>query len=151
MTRPVPAHWETRSNDRPRRTHCHRHAGAHPGVVVAAARQRSGRRRRLDHHRRGHVHRRSNEHEDALRQTAVHSDRLCAGRGPLGLIIFGLIAATQAPFVALAVALLMHDPEVMIGQFVKLARLPRADAERVEALWGGAAARPCRAEPAREG
>ena len=29
-------------------------------------------------------------------------------------------------------ALLMHDPEVIIGQ----ARLPRADAERVEALWG---------------
>lgn len=44
-------------------------------------------------------------------------------------------------FPRVPLALLMHDPEVMIGQFVKLARLPRADTVRVEALWGGAAAR----------
>jgi pimeloyl-ACP methyl ester carboxylesterase len=39
-------------------------------------------------------------------------------------------------FPRVPLAPLMHDPEVMIGQFVKLARLARADAERVEALWG---------------
>jgi hypothetical protein len=39
-------------------------------------------------------------------------------------------------FPRVPLAPLMHDPEVMIGQFVKLARLARADAEHVEALWG---------------
>jgi pimeloyl-ACP methyl ester carboxylesterase len=38
------------------------------------------------------------------------------------------------PFPAVPLAVLVHDPEVMIGQMS--AHLPRADAERVQALWG---------------
>src|SRR5205823_5714730 len=40
----------------------------------------------------------------------------------------------QFPLVPLVV--LVHDPEVMIDYFVKRAGLARADAERVEGLWG---------------
>ena len=38
------------------------------------------------------------------------------------------------PFPRVPLAVLVHDPEVLIGQMS--AHLPRADAERVEALWG---------------
>jgi pimeloyl-ACP methyl ester carboxylesterase len=37
-------------------------------------------------------------------------------------------------FPAVPLAVMVHDPEVMIGQMS--AHLPRADAERVQALWG---------------
>ncbi len=64
-------------------------------------------------------------YETALEEYAELEDRT----GPGDLEAMG-------DFPRVPLALLMHDPEVMIGQFVKLARLPRADGERVEALWG---------------
>ncbi len=64
-------------------------------------------------------------YETALEEYAELEDRT----GPGDLEAMG-------DFPRVPLALLMHDPEVMIGQFVKLARLARADAERVEALWG---------------
>ena len=40
------------------------------------------------------------------------------------------------PFPAVPVVVLVHDPEVMIGQFVRLGHLTREEADRVETLWG---------------
>ena len=40
------------------------------------------------------------------------------------------------PFPDVPVALLLHDPDVMIDQMVTWGRLPREDAQRAEALWG---------------
>ena len=40
------------------------------------------------------------------------------------------------PFPEVPVVVLVHDPEVMISQFVRLAHLPHEEADRVEALWG---------------
>jgi pimeloyl-ACP methyl ester carboxylesterase len=39
-------------------------------------------------------------------------------------------------FPAIPLAVLIHDPALMTDYFVKRARLPRIDAERVEAVWG---------------
>ena len=39
-------------------------------------------------------------------------------------------------FPEVRVVVLVHDPEVMIGQIVRLGHLPREEANRVEALWG---------------
>ena len=64
-------------------------------------------------------------YETALEEYAELEDRT----GPGDLEAMG-------HFPRVPLALLMRDPEVMIGQFMKLARLPRADAGRVEALSG---------------
>lgn len=40
------------------------------------------------------------------------------------------------PFPRVPLAVLLHDPEFMIRFFVKSARLPLADAQEVEGLWG---------------
>ena len=40
------------------------------------------------------------------------------------------------PFPDIPVAILAHDPDVMVDQMVAWGRLPREDAQRAEALWG---------------
>jgi pimeloyl-ACP methyl ester carboxylesterase len=40
------------------------------------------------------------------------------------------------PYPEVPHVVLVHDPEAMVGQLVRSARLSRPDAERVEALWG---------------
>lgn len=46
------------------------------------------------------------------------------------------------PFPRVPLAVLVHDPELMIDRFVKSSRMARADAEQVEGLWGSCFASP---------